>query len=43
VYFFSRLGIPDDVSGVAAFLASDDASYVTGETVVVAGGMASHL
>ena len=40
---FGRLGVPDDVSGAAAFLASDDARYITGETIVVAGGMASHL
>jgi glucose 1-dehydrogenase len=34
-----RLGKPDDVSGLAAFLASDDASYVTGATFVVDGGL----
>ena len=34
-----RLGNPDDVSGLAAFLASDDASYVTGSTFVVDGGL----
>jgi glucose 1-dehydrogenase len=34
-----RLGKPDDVSGLAAFLASDDASYVTGSTFVVDGGL----
>ena len=33
-----RLGKPDDVAGVAAFLASDDAEYVTGETIHVSGG-----
>ena len=33
-----RLGKPDDVAGVAAFLASDDASYVTAETIHVSGG-----
>jgi 3-oxoacyl-[acyl-carrier protein] reductase len=33
-----RLGKPEDVAGVAAFLASDDASYVTGETIHVSGG-----
>lgn len=38
-----RLGDVENVSGVVAFLASDDASYITGETIVVAGGMASRL
>lgn len=38
-----RLGEVDDISGVVAFLVSDDAKYVTGETIVAAGGMASRL
>jgi 3-oxoacyl-[acyl-carrier protein] reductase len=33
-----RLGKAEDVAGVAAFLASDDAEYVTGETIHVSGG-----
>jgi glucose 1-dehydrogenase len=34
-----RLGKPGDVAGVAAFLASDDAGYMTGTTVFVDGGL----
>lgn len=34
-----RLGAPDEVAAAIAFLASDDASYVTGETLGVSGGM----
>ena len=33
-----RIGAPEEVAGVAAFLASDDASYITGEIVYVDGG-----
>ncbi|XP_039132598.1 tropinone reductase-like 3 [Dioscorea cayenensis subsp. rotundata] len=38
-----RLGTTADMAAVAAFLASDDASYITGETIVVSGGMPSRL
>jgi glucose 1-dehydrogenase len=34
-----HLGTPEDVAAVAAFLASDDAAYVTGSTYYVDGGM----
>lgn len=34
-----RLGTPEDVAGVAAFLASSDADYITGTTVLVDGGL----
>ena len=33
-----RLGKPEEIAAVAAFLASDEASYITGETVVADGG-----
>jgi 2-hydroxycyclohexanecarboxyl-CoA dehydrogenase len=34
-----RIGEPDEVAAVIAFLASDDASYVTGQTLNVSGGL----
>lgn len=34
-----RLGTADDVAGLAAFLASEDAAYVTGSTYVIDGGL----
>jgi NAD(P)-dependent dehydrogenase (short-subunit alcohol dehydrogenase family) len=33
-----RVGKPEDVAGVVAFLVSPDASYITGETIIVSGG-----
>ena len=33
-----RLGQPEDIAGVASFLASDDASFVTGAVIDVNGG-----
>ena len=38
IHPLKRLGTPADVAGVAAFLASDDAAFVTGESVLVDGG-----
>ncbi|KAM8948842.1 dehydrogenase/reductase SDR family member 4 isoform 2-T2 [Lycaon pictus] len=38
-----RMGKPDDCAGIVSFLCSEDASYITGETVVVGGGTPSHL
>ena len=35
-----RIGTPDDVADVVAFLCSDDAAYVTGEVIRVDGGLA---
>jgi len=34
-----RVGTTDDIAGAVAFLASDDASYITGHTLSVNGGM----
>lgn len=38
-----RLGTPQDMAAAVAYLSSDDASYVTGESLVVAGGLQSRL
>lgn len=38
-----RMAIPKEISGVVSFLVSDDASYITGETIVASGGMTSRL
>jgi 2-hydroxycyclohexanecarboxyl-CoA dehydrogenase len=34
-----RLAVPEDYAGLAAFLISDDASYITGQTFSVSGGL----
>jgi NAD(P)-dependent dehydrogenase (short-subunit alcohol dehydrogenase family) len=38
-----RLGAPEDVAGVVAFLASEDAAFITGASVVVDGGYTAQL
>ncbi len=37
-----RLGKPDDIAATIAFLASDDASFITGEAITVSGGLYMH-
>lgn len=37
-----RLGEPDDYPGIIAFLLSDDAKYITGQTISVSGGLTMH-
>jgi 2-hydroxycyclohexanecarboxyl-CoA dehydrogenase len=34
-----RLGRPDDLAGMVAFLASDDAAFITGQVISVSGGL----
>jgi 3-oxoacyl-[acyl-carrier protein] reductase len=38
-----RFGRPDEVAGIVAFLAGDRASYITGASIDVAGGMGKHV
>jgi 3-oxoacyl-[acyl-carrier protein] reductase len=38
----NRLGKPEEVAGVFAFLASEDASFITGQTIVCDGGQSAH-
>jgi 2-hydroxycyclohexanecarboxyl-CoA dehydrogenase len=37
-----RLGQPDDIPGIVAFLASDDAAFITGQVISVSGGLTMH-
>ena len=36
----AKMGNPEDVANAAVFLASDEAGYITGQTIHVNGGMA---
>ncbi|TXS46106.1 SDR family oxidoreductase [Streptomyces sp. uw30] len=38
-YPLARLGVPSDIGGAAAFLTSDQSDWVTGQTLVVDGGI----
>jgi 2-hydroxycyclohexanecarboxyl-CoA dehydrogenase len=38
-----RVGYPEDIAGIVAFLCSDDASYITGQKIYVDGGMLAQL
>jgi 2-hydroxycyclohexanecarboxyl-CoA dehydrogenase len=37
-----RIAKPDDLPGIVAFLASDDADYITGQVISVSGGLTMH-
>jgi 2-hydroxycyclohexanecarboxyl-CoA dehydrogenase len=37
-----RIGVPDDYPGIVAFLASDDAAFITGQTISISGGLTMH-
>jgi 3-oxoacyl-[acyl-carrier protein] reductase len=37
-----HLGTPENVAGAFAFLASEDASFITGETLVIDGGQLAY-
>jgi 2-hydroxycyclohexanecarboxyl-CoA dehydrogenase len=37
-----RVGQPEDIPGAVCFLASDDASFITGQTISVSGGLTMH-
>ncbi|WP_431040964.1 SDR family oxidoreductase [Streptomyces sp. P1-3] len=38
-YPLGRLGVPEDIGGAAAFLTSDQSAWITGQTLVVDGGI----
>jgi NAD(P)-dependent dehydrogenase (short-subunit alcohol dehydrogenase family) len=38
-YPLKRLGVPEDVAGAVAFLCSPDAAWITGQTIVIDGGV----
>lgn len=38
-----RIGKPEEIAGLVSFLCSDDSSYLTGESIAVAGGFFSRL
>jgi len=37
-----RLGKPEDIAGLVAFLASDEAAFITGQTISASGGLTMH-
>ena len=41
--FIRRAGIPEEIAGLAAYLLSEDASFITGETININGGLMGKL
>ena len=41
-HLVGRLGYPEEIAAAVAYLASDDAAFVTGETLRIDGGMTAH-
>jgi dehydrogenase/reductase SDR family protein 4 len=41
--YLKRVGVPDEISGGAAFICSEEASFVTGETLIISGGTQARL
>jgi NAD(P)-dependent dehydrogenase (short-subunit alcohol dehydrogenase family) len=37
------LGQPDDIADLVVFLASDESRYITGQMIVIDGGMSAHV
>jgi 2-hydroxycyclohexanecarboxyl-CoA dehydrogenase len=37
-----RLGTPEDIAGIVAFLASAEADFIIGQTISVSGGLTMH-
>ena len=40
---WGRVGLPIDIAKTCAFLASSDADFITGQTIIVDGGTTTHL
>jgi 3-oxoacyl-[acyl-carrier protein] reductase len=38
-YPMARLGVPEDIASTVAFLLSDDAAWITGQTIAIDGGL----